>query len=234
MLKVQIDTLAAILRHRGWLADTPSDFADALLSHCQWRTHGPGVAIQHAGDTGGMLFGVARGTLALTTSLAAPDTPMTHIVHPGLWFGWVPMFVGRERPNSVVTRSEVALACLSQAGFEALLAEHPHWWRHAGALGVQYGNIAVNIAADLMIRDSRRRCEAALLRLADCRFSDSADGNAVEALMTQDELAAIANLSRTSVNAILRTLEAEGLISLGYRSVVLHDPARLRAQVDDG
>jgi CRP-like cAMP-binding protein len=84
-----------------------------------------------------------------------------------------------------------------------------------------------------MIRDSKRRCIASILRLADCRFSDRPGGRPIEAPLSQEELAAISNLSRTSVSTIVRDLEDAGLITLGYRTIVLVDTDRLRAIVDD-
>jgi DNA-binding GntR family transcriptional regulator len=51
--------------------------------------------------------------------------------------------------------------------------------------------------------------------------------------LSQEELAAISNLSRTSISTILREFEEAGLVTLGYRSVSLTYPARLRALVDN-
>jgi CRP-like cAMP-binding protein len=46
-------------------------------------------------------------------------------------------------------------------------------------------------------------------------------------------LGAVANLSRNSVNRIVKALEAQGLVSVAYRAITLPDPARLRHLVDD-
>ncbi len=232
VLKNEIDANRAFLANNGWLGQTPRDFAEAFLSHCHWRHVGSGVAIQHAGDTIGSITGIAHGTISITTALSTPDAPMTHIGHPGIWIGYVSLFDNNPLPMSITTRSDVMLASISQPGLEALLSNRPQWWRHIGGLGVIYGNLAVNVAADLMIRDSRRRCCASLLRLADCRFADRPGAQPTEAPLSQEELAAISNLSRTSVSGILHDLEASGLISLGYRAVTLNDTARLRAIVD--
>ena len=47
------------------------------------------------------------------------------------------------------------------------------------------------VASDMLIRDSRRRCLAALLRVADCRTGGP---EPTTAELSQDELAAMANL----------------------------------------
>nr|WP_310525119.1 Crp/Fnr family transcriptional regulator [Polymorphobacter sp.] len=233
MLKSDIAVGTETLTTNGWLKETPPEFAAAILAHCNWRTMEAGTAIQHAGDTSGGLIGIARGTISLTTALGSPDSPMIHIGHPGTWLGFIPLFSAVGRAVSVMARSDVVLARLSQVELERLLWEQPVWWRHVGTLGVIYGNTATNIASDLMIRDSSRRCAASLLRLANCRFQDDDGQRNVEAPLSQDELAALSNLSRTSVSTILHDLVDAGLISLGYRSVILHDTPRLRALVDE-
>lgn len=232
MLKTEIAACTEVLAQHGWLSTTPAAFTDAILAHCRWRQVEAGAAIQHAGEIGGAIIGLARGTISITTSLGAPDSPVLHIGHPGQWFGFVPLFSAIARPNSIVARSDAVLASLSQSELERLLSNHPDWWRHVGALGIHYGNIAINTAADLMIRDSKRRCAASLLRMADCRFVDRGGQSTIEAPLSQDELAALSNLSRTSISTILHGLVTDGLITLGYRSVTLHDTARLRTLVD--
>lgn len=227
------DMYEQALRQNGWLRHVPADFADAVLALCQWRRFSAGEGIQFAGDEGGNLFGLSAGTVAMTTAMTAPDAPMTDIGHPGRWFGFVPLFGGEPRAVTVEARSDVVLAVLSQTAFAGLLDNWPGSWRYTGTLGtIGYGHIASNIAGDMMIRNSRRRCIAALLRLANCRFGDRQGQTSAQ--LSQGEIAAIANLSRTTINTILGELEAEGLIVLGYRSVVLVDVGLLRRIADEG
>jgi CRP-like cAMP-binding protein len=233
VLKSDIDADTAFLLHNGWLSHAPPEFGATFMAHCHWRHIDAGSAISHAGDTGNSVMGLARGTTSISTALTSPDANIVSIGHPGLWFGYVPMFTQIARVVSVTARTNVHLAFISETEVERLLASNPQWWRHFAALGIMYGNTAINIAADLMIRDSRRRCISSILRLADCRFADRPGGRPIEAPLSQEELAAMSNLSRTSVSTIVRDLEDEGLITLGYRTIVLVDTDRLRAIVDD-
>jgi CRP-like cAMP-binding protein len=233
VLKTEIARMSDFLASHGWLRFTPRDFADNLLAHCHWRQFAPGAGIQHAGDAGGIIAGIADGSATLTTSLSSPDSPILHVMHPGSWFGFVPLFIGGSRPNSIVARTNVTIATMSQAEVEAFMVGRPEGWRHLGTLGIVHANTATSIAADMMIRDSPRRCAAALLQLADCRHADRPASSDAHTPMSQDELAAVANLSRTSVSSILRKFEAAGLIKLGYRDVTLVNPAALRALVDN-
>lgn len=233
MLKTEISACSAFLANNGWIRNTPREFAEAFLANCHWRQIAAGTGIQHAGDPGGIAAGIARGSATLTTSLSSPDSPILHVLHPGDWFGFVPLFIGGARPNSVVARTDVTIALMSQSEVEAFLAPRPEWWRCLGTMAVVHANTATSVAADMMIRDSGRRCAAALLQLAGCRHHDLPGAQSIEAPLSQDEVAAIANLSRTSISTILRAFEASGLVKLGYRNVALVNPANLRALVDN-
>lgn len=233
MLKNEIASYSAFLVNNGWLAHCRRDFAESFISHCHWRHVAAGTGIQYAGEPGGTITGIANGSALLTTSLSAPDSPTIHVMTPGEWFGYIPLFIVGTRPNSIVARTDVVLASMSQPEIEALLAPRPEWWRDVGILGILHANMATSIAADMMIRESRRRCAAALLQLANCRHSDPAGGQILGAPLSQEELAAISNLSRTSISAILRDFEDAGLITLGYRSVILNHTAKLRELVDN-
>jgi CRP-like cAMP-binding protein len=233
-VKKAIEAGRAALLHAGWLQTTPSDFSDRLLGNCHWRRLAAGTGIQHAGDRGQCITGLASGSISMATSMAVPDSAMVHIAHPGFWFGYVPLFTRSELSSSVVARSDVLLACISISHIDQMLAERPDWWRHFGMLATMEGNIAISVAADLTIRDSRRRCAALLLRAADRRFDDSSTSDAADAPLVQEELAAITNLSRTSVSKILLDLEKLHLIAIGYGHITITEPCQLRALVDAG
>jgi CRP-like cAMP-binding protein len=232
VLKTEIAACSAFLANTGWLRDTPRDFAEGLLAHCNWRQVAAGTGIQHAGTIGGSVIGIAAGTTTVTTSLSSPDSPVLHVMHPGDWFGFVPLFLKGGRPNSIVARTDVTLASMSEIEIESFLSTRPEWWRHVGALGVIYANTATSIAADMMIRDSGRRCAAALLQISGCRHVEKASAQGIQAPLSQEELASIANLSRTSVSTILHELEQAGLVRLGYRSVSIENASGLRAMID--
>lgn len=233
MLKNDIAAHSAFLVNNGWLAHCSRDFAESFMAHCHWRHVPAGTGIQHAGESGATVTGIAHGNAVLTTSLSSPDSPTMHVMTPGEWFGYVPLFIGGTRPNSIVARTDMVLASMSQVEVEALLAPRPEWWRDVGALGIIYANGAIGIAADMMIRESRRRCAATLLQIANCRHADPLGPQPVSTPLSQEELAAIANLSRTSISSILRDFENAGLIKLGYRSFTLIQPGKLRDLVDN-
>jgi CRP-like cAMP-binding protein len=221
---------AAYLAGSGWLASTPPEFASAILDMVQWRRFGAGESIIHAGDSNADLLGLAMGTAALTSSLGAADAPVAHIVTAPFWFGYAPLINHRSRILSTTARSPVLVAQVRQGALKQLLAEHPGYWQYIAMLSHSGTETSLNIATDLMIRSSRRRCAATLLRIAGCRFEDRPPP--AIAWTNQEELGGIANMARSTLNLILGDLESEGLISRGYNQIILHNTASLRAIAD--
>ena len=110
----------------------------------------------------------------------------------------------------------------------------PHWWAFFLQPLLEYGDLTVTIASDLVIRDSDRRRAAAVLRLAGCRYARPQDVTPVEVPLKQNELAGAANLSCNSVGTMLQRLEKHGFIEIGYGAMTVRTPAALRAFVDQG
>jgi CRP-like cAMP-binding protein len=222
-----------ILKSRGWLSGPSAEFGDAILSRCEWGRLEAGAPIQFGGEAQGELIGLAHGIIELRTVLGRADTPLMHLAHPVFWFGFAPIVYGRPRPLAASAKSTVWLARIAQPALTALLAERPEWWRQFVQLALLYGDTAVAIAADLLIRDSERRCGAALLRLAGCRFAGPDDTKPVQVSVTQDSLAGAANLSRNSVGTLLRRLTGRGLVAPGVRTIAIRARGALRAFVDE-
>ena len=223
-----------ILKMRGWLSATPADFRDIILSGCSWEHLDAGSPIQSGGEAEGELIGLAAGIIETRTILGRADTPIMHFIHPVFWIGYLPMLSGQPRRLAASARTPVWIARIPQSNVTELLAKRPEWRAHFMQLAIVYGDVAVNVAADLLIRDSERRCAAVLLRLSGRRFSGPDDGPMVDVPVTQGELAAASNLSRNSAGTIVQKLKARGLIALRYRGMTIRAPAALRAFVEGG
>ena len=221
-----------ILASAGWLSGTPSDFRHAVLSSARWLHYDAGAPIQSGGEEAGELIGLASGVLALKTILGPADTPIMHFAYPVFWLGYVPIITGEARRIVADAKRSAWVARISQRHVEGVLAERPQWWRYLLQPAIVYGDASQAVAADLLIRDSERRCAAILLRLSGRRFAGARDNAPIEFAITQVELAGAANLSRNSVGAILKRLAARGLIELGYRGITVLKPAALRELVE--
>jgi CRP-like cAMP-binding protein len=219
---------------QGWLSATSPEFQRAILSDCECRSLEAGAALQVGGEAHGEMIGLARGILDLRTTLGPADTAIMHFAHPVFWLGFVPTLFKQPRRVAAAAKTRAWLMRVPEATIRRTLKENPHWWAFFLQPLLEYGDLTVTIAADLMIRDSERRCAAALLRLAGCRYASPRDISPVEVPLTQNELAGAANLSRNSVGTLLQRLATRGFVEVGYGTVRVRSPAALRNFVDRG
>jgi CRP-like cAMP-binding protein len=220
--------------HKGWLSSTSPEFQRAILAGCDCRPLEAGAPLQVGGEDHGEMIGLARGILELRTTLGPADTAIMHFAHPVFWLGFVPTLFKQPRRAAASAKTPAWLVRVPEATIRRTLKENPHWWAFFLQPLLEYGDLTVTIAADLMIRDSERRCAAALLRLAGCRYAGPRDVNPAEVPLTQNELAGAANLSRNSVGTLLQRLATRGFVEVGCGAMIVRTPAALRNFVDRG
>jgi len=219
------------LLHRGWLSRTPSDFQQALFPICRLRRFAAGETLYVAGDEPGGIFGICRGSVAVSIPLDTSEMHFVHLYQPGIWFGEASILTGHPRRISAVARTDLTVAYAPRGGLLTLLNGHPEWWQMLGRLSVETNDFMIVSGDDLMIRDSERRCIAIILRICGCRFEDPDVDDSVTARISHEELANMANLARNTVGEILHRLSAEGHVELGYRTVKVRNSDVLRARV---
>jgi CRP-like cAMP-binding protein len=217
-----------ILGSSGWLADTPPAFRDSLLPLGRWHRIEQGAHITLSGEESEDLIGLAFGTVALTVTLGLPDTPIMHIASPPFWMGYGPLLHGTKRVVNAQARTTVWIASFPKSKVIPLLESRPGWWRPFMKLQAIYGDTTALIAADLLITSSDLRCAAVLLRFAGLRGPGATGEKRVRVPVTQEELAAAANLSRNSAGTILRRFAALGLVETSYGGIDIVDPAGMR------
>src|SRR5664279_5707558 len=178
-----------VLSRGAWLKDTPVDFREAILSRCRWQRLDPGASLQSGGQGDGEMSGLASGILEMRSVLGRADTPIMHFARPVYWVGLTRLLSRSRRHQVEVTaKTTVWLARVPQGTVRKLLEERPEWWQHLLAQSLIYTDLALNVAADLMIRDNERRCAAVLLRLTGRRFAAPETGEPADVEITQDDL----------------------------------------------
>jgi CRP/FNR family transcriptional regulator, cyclic AMP receptor protein len=220
---------------RGWFADCPPRFRRELLALARPKSYAAGSVIYQAGDAGQDMFGISSGVVTMQGKFTHPDAVLLHMLRPGEWFGTVPVLLKRDRRITAVARTDVNLLRVPGDELRALLRRRPEWIAELGRDAIYNMDLAMQIAADLLIRDASARCAAVLLRLAGRRWASGPDADLPSEIpASQAELAMLCNLSRNSFSRILRGLSVRGLVTVSYRSLTVNDPARLREFADSG
>jgi CRP-like cAMP-binding protein len=220
---------------RGWFAECDPCFQRELLGLAQPRFFLAGEVIFQAGDDGAGIFGVSCGVVALECRFTHPDAALVHMLRAGEWFGTVPLLVGKKRRFTATARTPVEARHVPGEEMRALLRRRPDWVSELGRDVVFSLDVAMQGATDLLIPNAIARCAAVLLRLGGRRWAGGGDADApVDIPASQSELAMLCNVSRNTFGRVLKDFSAQSLVLVGYRSLTIVDPSRLRQIADAG
>jgi CRP/FNR family transcriptional regulator, cyclic AMP receptor protein len=223
----------SVLGERGWLSVTAPDFCRSVLEKVSLRKFSAGEAIFRAGDPPGGLWGLVDGAVQIELQGRVHVSKLVHVATPGFWFGEGPVILTSPRRVTVYTTRQSTLASLSLHDCRHLLESDTASWRWIALLSALSRDLSLEAAADLLERDPRRRVVATLLRLSGHRVGTYLPSLPVPVTTSQQELARMANLSRTVVNEILRDLEKQRLIRVHYRRMEVVDEAGLKQLLVD-
>lgn len=235
------ERIAILTRCEGWFGQAPREFQKAILARCEWFVCPAGQPVYQTADERADLVGVVEGTVEFYSRFGIGDNPLLHLGHEGMWAGYGSAITGDPPAMTMVARVDTLLARVPRRALLEVLAARPEWWRVLAIAAKEYGDIAAGALADLMIPDNERRCACTLLRIAGLRPPRRSHPDRCDVIVTQGELAAMINVSRTTLVQILREFERRGLIEQGYRmlrvadvesltALALGHPARARAR----
>jgi len=220
---------------RGWFADSHPDFRREIFELARPMSYAAGQLIYRAGDPGRDVFGIRAGVVTVECRFIHPDVVLMHMLRPGEWFGTVPLLVEQSRRINVIARTDLELLRVPADDLRALLHRHPKWFAELGRDVVYSLDVAMQGAADLLIRNASPRCAAVLLRLAGRRWVSGPDSDLPSAIpASQTELAMLCNVSRNTFSRVVKELARRRLVTLDYKSLTVNDPARLRDFADGG
>jgi CRP/FNR family cyclic AMP-dependent transcriptional regulator len=217
-----------IVLKAGWLSLTPPAFQRSVLDRCQLQIFATGAAIYASGDPPGGMFGLVSGGLGITIAPNEIGPYFAHFAWPGTWFGEAAAITGQPRRIGLMATRETELLHLPLHAILDIVGKDPSAWRLFALVTIGHLDVAISACDDLMIRDHRRRFIAVLLRLAGCHPAASHGATPVEVDVSQEDLAVLANIARTTAGALLRRLEAAGHVELSYRRIRILAPGALK------
>jgi CRP/FNR family cyclic AMP-dependent transcriptional regulator len=142
---------------------------------------------------------------------------------PGYWAGEGPAINRMPRRISLLAAQPSVLLNLPLAEFDAIVARDPEGWRWLALLSTMQLDLAIGVIDDLMIRAPRARVAALLLRLAGAREGFFMAPQLADIHVSQERLAQIAVLSRTTLGKMIRELAENGVLSLDYGRIRILD-----------
>jgi CRP-like cAMP-binding protein len=228
-----IVTAHEIVRRRGWLSLTPRSFQRDVLDRCFLLRYEAGEPIYMVGDPPGGMFGLVSGGLSVSIAPEERGPYFAHFAQPGTWFGEAAAITGQARRVGLSATRDAELLHLPLQEIQEIVGKNPQAWRLFALITIGHLDMAIGASDDLMIRDHVKRCIAILLRLGGCRRDSPSDGAPVEIDISQEEIAILSNVARTTAGAVLRKLEAQGCLEQSYRRIRILAPDALRDLLRD-
>lgn len=181
-----------------------------------------GTFVFRQGDTAAQIHVVRTGSVELSRIINGRRVSL-QILRPGDVFGDVPAFLGEPEPFDARALEDCVILSLDAPALFGMLATRPMVARRwIVSLAERMGGLQQRLG-DLLAGSLEAQLASVLVR-------ESAGGDNVT--LTQDQLAEMLGAARTSVQRVLKQLEHEGLIELGYRRINVVDPDGLAAITD--
>jgi CRP-like cAMP-binding protein len=221
----------AMRRHALWIARamartdlTPlrSSDIEQLERVVKVRHEPQGTVLLTAGSTVEAVHVVRSGQVRLATRRPLGGRQLVGLIREGGVVGDIPMFCERPMPFDALTGAQTTILEISRPQLLALLTQSPslalRWMTSLAKRLEQTQHRMVS----LLTKDLTM--QVALL-LLDEREEQPGGGWVVR--LSHGTIAQLLGVRRQSVSRVLSTLRAEGLVTSGYRTIVLRDLDRI-------
>jgi CRP-like cAMP-binding protein len=197
---------------RGEAAPLRTEDVAALAGTLQARECGPGQVVFKAGDPTAGVWIVRDGRVELSVG-SGRRRAVIHVLRPGDVDGDIQLLLGMPMPYTGRAIADTHCLFLASADFEQLLAARPPIARRWLSSVAQ--RLAASQARVLGLLGGSLTAQAARL------LAEEADGGRVG--LPQRTLAAMLGVQRPSLNKVLKELERDGLIRVGYAAIDIVD-----------
>ena len=196
-------------------ADAPA--LAAAAPHCRVRRLAAGATLFAQGSEARALYGVVEGEMDLRFSAVDGAVSTIEVAPPGRLFGLAALAGGQPSSYEAVARLASRVLVIGPTAYECLMDGLPGFGRALMAAFAQRHDGTLRLLQASRQLSSSERLSLALAQLRDAGRAGppAADGSCL-VRATQAELAALAGLSRQTVNEWLQRLAAQGRLQVVY------------------
>jgi CRP/FNR family transcriptional regulator, cyclic AMP receptor protein len=220
--------VSAALRQAQLFADLSEAEMQALSARAVRKLYRPGELLFSEGEPCAGFYVVASGRVRIFKTSASGREQVLSLEGQGSSVAELPVFDGGPYPASVVAVDDSELVFVSRKDFLTFCLEHPQVaLKVIAVVGARLRRL-VGIIEQLSFTTVRQRL---LNILVDAAQQHPSTGKAVEITLpaSHQELANQIGTVRELVSRNLMRLQAEGLIEVAGRSIVVPDLAALQA-----
>jgi CRP-like cAMP-binding protein len=220
--------VAAVLQKTALLSSLSPAETQLLAARTSRKRFDTGELLFSEGEKCHGLHIIALGKVRIfKTSLGGREQVLAVNV-PGECVAELPVFDGGSYPASAVAIENTEIAFISRPDFQAFCIEHPQVaLKVLAVVGARLRRL-VGIIEELSFTTIRQRLISALLRLAETEGKQTATGIEFQLPASHQELASQLGTVRELISRNLMRLQAEGLLDVDARQIVVKDMKGLR------
>lgn len=204
-----------------------------LAAHAVRKRFGQGELLFSEGDPCRGLHIIASGKLRIFKSSPNGREQVLAVEGPGGSVAELPVFDGGPYPASVSAVEDAQILFISRDDFRRFCLEHPEVaLKMLAVVGARLRRL-VGIIEELSFATVRQRLVSALVRLAQNDGTHTEQGIEFQLQGTHQDLAHQLGTVRELVSRNLMRLQAEGLLQVNARSIVVRDMPGLTAILEN-
>jgi CRP-like cAMP-binding protein len=196
----------------------------SLLSTARRRRFAKGEVVFHHGDHGDSLHLVAKGKAAIRLATRLGDIYMARVIPPGGWFGELAVITAAPRNATVLALEPLETLALGRTDVNEVRRRVPAFDRMlCDSLAAEIQRQANALLEALFVPVEQRTYR----RLADLVPLYAHGEASVVIPLTQEQVAQLVGTTRPTLNKVLQTASADGLLSVRRGHVEILDPEGL-------
>jgi CRP/FNR family cyclic AMP-dependent transcriptional regulator len=224
--------LAAVLQKAALLASLSQPEMKMLAARTVRKLFSEGELLFSEGEPCNGLHIIARGKVRIFKSSASGREQVLAVNGPGESVAELPVFDGGPYPASAVAIEDTEVAFISRRDFHAYCLEHPEVaLKVLSVVGARLRRL-VGIIEELSFTTIRQRLISALVKLAQSEGKKTERGVEFHLPASHQELANQLGTVRELISRNLMRLQAEGLLDVDARNIVVKDMEGLSALLD--
>jgi CRP/FNR family transcriptional regulator, cyclic AMP receptor protein len=224
--------LAAVLGKTALLSGLSQPELQTLASRTVRKLFSTGELLFSEGEPCHGLHIIARGKVRIFKTSMSGREQVLAVNTPGESVAEVPVFDGGPFPASAVAIEDAEIAYISRRDFQAYCMEHPEVaLKVLQVVGTRLRQL-VGIIEELSFTTIRQRLIATLVKLAQSEGRKTARGIEFQLPSTHQELAHQLGTVRELISRNLMRLQAEGLLDVDARQIVVKDMKGLSALLE--
>jgi CRP/FNR family transcriptional regulator, cyclic AMP receptor protein len=224
--------IAAVLERTDLLKSLSPPELQTLAARTVRKLFTAGELLFSEGEPCNGLHVIARGKVRIFKTSISGREQVLALNGPGETVAELPVFDGGPYPASALAVQDAEIAFVSRRDFQAFCLEHPEVaLKVLSVVGARLRRL-VGIIEELSFTTIRQRLIAMLVKLAQTNGKTTDRGVEFQLPATHQELANQLGTVRELISRNLMRLQAEGLLEVDARQIVVKNPKGLSAELE--